>query len=259
MSWASRRRSVYALGVILFFVIIVGGPLAYLYFRIPPTCTDGIMNQGETAIDKGGPCPLVDESRLTSAAVLWARSFRVRDGVYNSVAYIQNPNSGAGIQSVQYRFRLYDEKNILVTERTGTTFIMPSSVTPVFVGNITTGNRVVAHTSFEFTSTPVWEKLDNVASHIAITNTMLSDTNTVPRITATAENSSVVDIRNVTFVAIVLDPAGNAFAASQTAVDVLPAGGSEEIVFTWPDRFSVTVGRMLVLPLVQPETPRAYR
>ncbi len=60
MSWASRRRTTYLTGVILFFVVIIGGPVAYLILSVAPTCTDGTQNGGETGIDIGGPCPLLD-------------------------------------------------------------------------------------------------------------------------------------------------------------------------------------------------------
>ena len=252
MSWAARRQTMYATGVFLFFAVLLGGPLAYWYFTIPPTCTDGIQNQGETKIDRGGPCPLLDDDALTSTGLLWTRSFRVRDGLYSSVAYIQNPNPDAGIRSVRYVFKLYDERNVLVTERVGRTYIMPGSVTAVFEGGIDTGSRVVAHTYFEFLQSPQWERLEDTSQVLSVQNSAISDTNTMPRLTATVENTSVKELRDIKLVAIISDPAGNAFTASQTAIPVLGAGEKEEVVFTWPAPFSVTVGRIVVLPLSPP-------
>jgi hypothetical protein len=54
------------------------------------------------------------------------------------------------------------------------------------------------------------------------------------------------------FVAIISDPAGNAFTASQTALPLLRPGQSEKVTFTWPAPFSVTVGRVSVIPLSPP-------
>src|SRR3989344_4168769 len=136
MSWASRRRTIYAIGVILFFLIVVGGPLLYSYLKTPPTCTDGRQNQGETSVDKGGPRPLLDTSSLSPSAILWTRSFYVRSGSYDAVAYIQNPNQEAGVRAVSYRF-------VLIAERTGAAFLMPGGITPVFEGAIDTGNRTL--------------------------------------------------------------------------------------------------------------------
>src|SRR3989344_4283849 len=191
MSWASRRRPFYALGVALFFLVVVGGRVAYWFFSVPPSCFDGIQNQRETSVDRGAPCPLLDEGALATPAVLWARSFRVRDGLYSSVAYIQNPSTDAGIRAAHYRFGLYDEKNIIVTERRGVTFIMPGTITPIFEGAIDTGNRAVAHTYFDFTDSFTWERLVDTSGVLSISNTQVADLSSEPRLTAVVQNTSV--------------------------------------------------------------------
>ncbi len=258
MSWASRRRTVYTIGIVIFFALVIGVPLER-YLNQPPTCTDGIQNQGETAPDKGGPCPIFDERTLAPSSVMWTRSFKVRGGSYNATAYIENPNDNAGVRAAQYRFGLYDGQNVLVAERTGTTFIMPGSITPVFEANIDTGNRDVAHTYFEFTRPLVWEHLQNPASAITISNREMSNLNAGPRVTATAENTSVAPLTGVSFVAIVFSPAGNARAASQTALSRLNSGERQQITFTWPDPFGTQVGRVDIVPLMAPVSAPASR
>ncbi|HVU75367.1 MAG TPA: hypothetical protein VHD38_00830 [Candidatus Paceibacterota bacterium] len=252
MSWAARRQFLYAAGVILFFAIVIGGPIGYKIITKPPTCSDGIQNQGETSIDKGGPCPLVDESKLAPSSVVWSRSFRVRSGSYNAVALIQNPNQNIGIRQISYKFGLYDEQNLLIAERSGSIYIMPGAITPIFEGAIDAGNRVVAHTYFDFTSAPSWEKLGNAASPLEISNVDISDVSTMPRVTAQVKDTSVESLSAMTFVAIVYDPAGNAFAASQTTLQALAAGATADLIFTWPAPFNITVGRIQVIPLVAP-------
>lgn len=253
MSWAARRKTAYATGVILFFTVLIGGPLTYWYFSIPPTCSDGKRNQGETAVDRGGPCPLLDDQSLNPTGLLWTRSFKVREGAYSAVAYIQNQNADAGVRSVRYRFRLYDERNILVTDRVGSTYIMPGSVTAVYEGNIETGSRIVSHTYFEFLEPPNWEKMQDSSVVLEVKETAMSDVTTMPRLTATVRNTSVRELRDIKLVAIISDPAGNAFAASQTALPLLAPGEVQKITFTWPSAFNVTVGRVAVVPLSPPK------
>jgi hypothetical protein len=247
-----RRRILYILGIIVFFGSIISVPLAIFLYE-DPTCFDGKQNQGEHAIDRGGPCVLLDEASITPNAVLLARSFRVRDGAYTSVAYIENPNSGAGVEKVKYRMALYDSENVLVAERIDTTPIMPGGVTPVFEGGIDTGQRIATHTIFQFLEAPRWERMRNVASVVSITRDPLTDQNTVPRLNAKVENTSVSDIRDLKFVAVIFDPAGNAFAASQTALDRLNANERKGITFTWPSAFEVPVGRIDIIPIHTPE------
>jgi len=251
MSWASRRRLLYGGSTLLFFTLLIGVPLGvWLYER--PNCFDGKQNQDETAIDKGGPCVLLDERYLQPYATLWSRAFPVRGGLYSAIAYIENPNTKAGVRAIRYRFGLYDEKNVLVAEREGITFIMPGGITPVFEGAINTGNRTVARTYFEITPPLVWERMTNTASIVAVESKRASATQSAPRLEATAENTSVTTVLGPAFVAVLFDPAGNAFAASQTTLARLAGGEREEIVFTWPDPFQRTVGRIDIVPLLPP-------
>lgn len=245
----------YITGVALFFVVVVGFPLLYKYITIPPTCVDAIQNQGETSVDRGGPCPLLDENSLQAHAVLWARAFRVRDGSYNVAAYIQNPNREAGVQEAHYRFALYDSQNVLVADRVGTTFLMPGTITPVFESRIDTGTRIVTRSYFEFTEPLVWERAENAALAVSVGNKQVSNTKT-PRITADVQNTSVAHIFDLRFVAIVFDPAGNAFAGSATALSRLDGGESTELIFSWPDPFPSQVGRVDVLPVIEPAFSR---
>lgn len=251
MSWASRRRSIYLSGLITFLIVVIGIPVIKYSYRAP-TCTDGVQNQGETAPDKGGPCPILDERALSPASILWSRSFSVRDSLYGSVAYVVNENEKAGVKSVRFKFGLYDERNVIIAERSGKMFIMPASITPVYEMNIDTGNRLVAHTYFEFMEPLVWERLENTADAIVVNNREMKDVATNPRLTATAENISVAPVLNLSFVAVIFDLSGNARASSMTAVSRLYPKEKQQIVFTWPDSFSYPVGRIDIFPVVPP-------
>lgn len=252
MSWAAHRRLLYAAAVALFLLVVVGGPIAYKILTIPATCADGKQNQGETAVDKGGPCPILDEKLLSPASVLWARSFRVRDGTYNAIAYVQNSNKDAGALGVRYRFGLYDSANVLIAERTGTTFIMPGGVTPVFEGAIDTGNRIVTHTYFEFVEPITWEKLESGTGIVTIGGRQIADVDSMPRITAQVKNTSVADVRDVVFSAVAFDAAGNAIAASETTIPLISPNETRDIAFTWPDPFSTRVGKLDILAVIPP-------
>lgn len=247
-----RRRILYLVGVCVFFGIVVGGPIAYKILTIPPTCDDGILNQGEASVDRGGPCPLLEAIQLQPSAVSWTRAFRVRDGSYNVAAYIENPNDGAGVRSAQYRFKLYDAENVIVAERTGTTFIMPGRITPVFQGGIDTGNRLVTRAFLSFTAEPQWEQMRDAARVIDVSEVAPSDIGSAPRVTARVHNASVSPVFDITLIATIFDTAGNAYAASATRISRLSPDEYQQIVFTWPDPFPSAVGRIDVIPLVTP-------
>ncbi len=252
-SWAARRRFLYISGVFLFFLVTIGGPVAYKLATIALTCHDGKLNHGETAIDRGGPCLLLDERYLQPHSVLWARSFLVRDGSYNAVAYIENPNPSAGVPSASYTFDLYDSQNVLVAERSGTTYIMPGGVTPVLLAGIDTGHRLVAHTYFTLTDpTLVWEKMNNPVVPLSISSKQVITADTVPQLTAIVNNSAVYDVRDASFVGVVFDTVGNAINASATSIPRLLAGAHVQITFTWPFPFPARVGTEDIIPILPP-------
>lgn len=256
MSWASRRRFLYIFG----FLLVVGSatliPLA-MYLYEPGDCFDGKLNNGETAIDKGGPCQLLDERALLPTTIVWSRAMPVRvpgaeQGSYSAVAYVENPNVNAGVMQAPYIFKLYDANNVLVAEVEGATYVMPGTVTPVFEGGINTGHRKVARVYFEFTAPLVWERLYDATEPITVPTKEVVNADKEPRLNAVVKNGSVSDLRETQFVAIIFDTAGNAFAGSATEVQFLERGEQQDLTFTWPDPFEYLPGRIDVLPIMKP-------
>lgn len=131
-------------------------------------------------------------------------------------------------------------------------YIMPGATTPVLESRIDAGNRIVAHTYFEFTEPLMWERMKNNALAISVNNKDISNTSLVPRLSASARNNSVASFMDISFVAVIFDPAGNAFAASATSLERLDADETSQIIFTWPDPFAIQPGRIDVIPLVAP-------
>lgn len=251
MSWARRRRALYLTIIFGILAVIVAVPV-FMWLYEPATCFDGIQNQTETAVDRGGPCALLDERALIPHAVLWARSFEVRDGVYSAVAYIENPNQSAAVLRAPYRFKLYDANNIIVAEQEGVTFLMPGTITPVFAGPISTGQREVARTFFEFVGPLVWERAVDASQIISVTNKRISGETTRPRISAVVTNTSIYDVSDVRVIAVAFDAAGNAINASETVVPFVSADASEPVVFTWPEGFTRPVARIDVRVVMEP-------
>jgi len=240
----------YISGVIATAVLVIGIPLIIWIYE-PASCFDGVQNQGETAPDKGGPCTLLDERVVISQSILWARSFPAREGLYNAVAYVENPNPDAAVLRAPYRFRLYDDRNILIAERYGTTFIMPGTITPVFDGQIETGTRTVARTFFEFTEPLTWERAEDATIPLVVGNKNADET--AARVTAQVRNTGTRDIFDALFVVVVFDTAGNALGSSRTTVPVIEADATHPLTFTWSEPFVYRISRTDILPIVEPK------
>src|SRR5690606_28674337 len=133
------------------------------------------------------------------------------DGVYSAVAYIENQNTGSGAQSVPYRFRLYDDANLIVAERAGTTFVGSNDRFAIVESNIVTGNRVPTRAFFEFLEEPVWQKIDDLYNGrlIIVRSQKAENIDTRPRIVAVLENTLLQPMRNIEVSAIIYNLDGN--------------------------------------------------
>lgn len=245
-SWSARHRFFYIFGTLAIFAFVIILPIFFFTYKAP-SCSDGIKNQGELGIDCGGPCARLCEASALRLIIRWQRAFKVKDGVYNALAYVENPNLDSGIDTISYRFKLYDSANILIYERDGTTSVPPNKIFGVFESNILTGLRVPARVLFEFLGTPVWTKSYAPDPGLVISNKVLSNQDTSPRLAATLQNSSISPVYNTEVVAILYDVTDNALAVSRTVVNDLNPGSMAPLVFTWPEPFTQTATRIELL------------
>jgi hypothetical protein len=265
MSWAETRRLVYALGVIAFFMLLAS-PFIYRHLTIPATCTDGIQNQGEVEVDKGGPCVVRSETQLLPVTVRFAKVFKVEEGVYSAIGYVENPNRDVGLADAVYEFVLYDEKGIFVAQRRGRTRIPPQAVVPIFEAKITTGNQVPVRTELVFTPQSNWERMQSRFDELVVGEAKQEEVlrkqcaindfecfeEYYPRIRAEVENIGLTPFANIPIFAVVFDAAGNAMAASRTVVSALSPRQKVDVVYTWNLPFESAVSRVDIIPVPMP-------
>lgn len=246
VSWSTRRQFFYISATIAVFLFALALPIFFVTYKAP-SCTDGKQNQGEFGVDCGGPCSILCKANALDLVTHWQRSFKVKEGVYSAVAYVENPNFDSGIRNISYRFKLYDKDNLLIYQRDGNTFIPPRKIIGIFESNILTGTRVPVRTFFEFSGIPVWVKTAISEPPLAVISRPPVDQETSPRLTASLENRGLDPIYNVEVVAIVYDGSSNAIAASRTIVDSLGKNALAPLTFTWPEPFAVPAVRAELL------------
>ncbi len=256
--WAQKRQFTYISIFVLIIIIALSFPVYYFFIRHQDSCFDGIQNQNEEGIDCGGVCTKVCVPSSQSPLVHWQRFFKVVDGVYSVVAEVENPNVNVYADSLPYRFRLYDENGVVVGERTGSAFMLPNTIFPIFESGVQTGQRVPIRASFEFSNnTPDWQKRPYQLPKLVIIDQTLASSTSVTatssaKIEATVQNQSDFPATNIEVVALVFDSNNNAIAASHTIVDQIDARSSTQVVFTWPAPFSVPVSKIEIVPKVLP-------
>jgi hypothetical protein len=251
MRWALKRQIFYT-STILFFVGIFLFLIIYPHVNVAPTCTDNRQNGTEEGVDCGGSCTNACQSRTDDLSILWSRAFKVLDGRYNAVAYLENHNKNAAVERISYRFRFADENNLYIGKRDGTTYIPPSGKFAIFEPAIDVGYSTPVYVTFEFTEAPHWsqvsqDKIDQLK--IPVSEIVLADVDTFPRLSATIKNNSLYTIPEVTVVAILYDETGNAVSTSRTYLDELTPEEVSRINFTWPEPITAKVISKEIIPM----------
>lgn len=248
MSWGTNRRNT-VLFVMFLFIIVPVGSIAFIVFYDPPNCFDAKQNGTETGIDCGGSCQLLCNDQVTEPVVLWERAFKVSDGVYNLLAYIENPNPSAFLQETQYVFKIYNEDGVMIGERSGSVSIAPKSARPVIQNNLQTFEQIPARIEFTFTSERIYENTEPKDSLIIIKDEFIENESTSPRVKAKIQNISLKQIKQIDVVILLYDTFDNVLGTSNTFVESLGPEDSKDIVFTWPKSFTDEVNRIEIIPI----------
>jgi hypothetical protein len=252
MSWSSRRRALYFLG---FFIVIAGiaAVVGYSAFYEAPSCTDGKQNGKEEGVDCGGGCPIVCSFSAAEPTVQWSRLFQIIPGVYTALALVENPNGGVAAYDLPYTFKLRDAENVLVSEEKGTFYLPAKAVVPIFVTGIQTGSRIPTRAEFAV-GKPTWVTEAPRTYDLSIDDISLERQDSSPRLTARLTNHSLDTIPTLPLVAVLFDAEDNALHSSRMILKNVPGEGIAELIFTWPQAFVNTVGKIDIIPVPVPDT-----
>lgn len=244
--WAIRRKAMYTAVFLGVLVVIVGVPtVIFLYDK--PTCFDGKKNQKESGVDCGGSCLRLCVQDFAPLVLIWERFSEVVPGVYNLVAYIENPNLTVGVGDMPYAFKVYDYSGTLITERKGITSVPVGKKFAIFEPAIETGPLTPSRVSFDFTADPYW-KYSEYEIGLEVFDIKHSEDSGFAKIDARLKNTTGDEIYDIEVIALVYDTNGNAMMFSATKVDELRPKGSTSITFTWPSLFLNTISRVEILP-----------
>ncbi len=229
--------------------------------KVAPTCYDKKQNQGEVGIDCGGPCTFYCKDELRDPKIRWQRAFIIRPGVVHAVAYIEHSYPTAAARKINYTFKIFDDKNTLIGERAGSTFLGPMGRTAIVEPLIQTGNVTPAFVRLSIIPPLPWEKIPVDFSQVVIkTDRTLLETqgtgtaDTLTRLTATIENTSRLSFKDLDVVAILYDRNDNAVTASRAYLASLPGENLETVVFTWPFEMPTQIVRIEIIPRFNPFT-----
>lgn len=227
------KRQLVIIGV-LFAVILI--PVVFSIYSWLPTasCQDNRRNQGEEGIDCGGPCTPCALKNPENLDVFWTRFVSVREGSYDAVAEVKNPNIKLGAEEFEYEFQFFDDADILVARRVGRSFMFPAETAHFVESNIMTG-RTISRVLFAVRDVR-WAFTNRVPPDVAVGDRKLtvSAEKQETTLTATLLNRSLRDLKEVAVSAFVFDRQENVLAVSKTVEKDLLAGSERQIFFSWP-------------------------
>lgn len=252
-TWSSRRKTTIGLSILII-ILAVAVSVYLLVFYKAPTCFDAIQNGDETGVDCGGSCRRLCQSAFLPAKISWGggKFEKVSEGYYNVAAYIENPNTNGAALNVPYKFTLYDNKGIYITERKGRTVIPAQRSILVFEPAVSVLKRIPAKVTFEFLQPPVWFKAHDRLQSLAIGTKKYSEDTNSSTLQVTLMNKGLTPINNILVGAVLYDLDGNAIGFSQTRLDGLGANSQDVAPFTWPFSRNGKVVTVEALPVIVP-------
>ncbi len=246
-AWSSRRKSLFALIVIMALAILIGVPAFQLFYEAP-ACNDNKKNGDEQGIDCGGSCTkLCSNAFLDIPSPAWVRFKETAPNIYNAAAYIINPNPKAEIKRLPYKLVLFDKNATEIAVRSGVFNLSAGRNTLVFVGGISVKNYVPVRAVLEFDKTPEWMSATDRLTGLNITGKKYDEDDLGSSADITLENRSAAPLRDIAVYAILKDADDNVLDFSKTVVDEIAPQASALAPFTWPSSHG---GRVISLEVL---------
>lgn len=248
ISWSGKKQLSYGSVFVAILLVIFGVP-TYFALKTEPTCFDKKQNQDESGIDCGGICQRACVNQVVGQPIIsWSRSFRVTNGYYNLAAYIQNPNVDYVSKRVAYRFKVYDQDNVILGVREGTTIVSPTKNILIFEPGFQTGELIPTRVFFEFRNQVEWDRYEQRRPEFKVTDVQLLTASTSPKIVAKIQNQSIETFRDLEVSVVIYDKENNAQRTSRTSISSIFDGETKEVIFTWPTAIDFEISKIEVLP-----------
>ena len=251
-SWSTKRKFGYFFIFMAAIVVLVGLPAFFVFYKAP-TCSDGVKNGTERGVDCGGSCARLCPADFAAPKVLWAYSVRVVPGIYNALAYVQNPNPSVEARDLSYILKLYDAEGILVTQRVGKAFVPAGQRFAVFVAGIDVGKRTPVRATFEFAGEPNWRQGSPLTKLRVLDTSLDQGQGGKPSARVRVRNDAPDrSYANVDATVILYDKNDNRVAFSKTVIPSIGPNETQTLYYTWPEPFGAGIVRTEVLFAANP-------
>lgn len=250
MNWAAKRKTIYAVAVIIFLVVFVVYQARNILFPAP-TCIDQKQNGFESGIDCGGTCALRCEQETIPISVEWSRAIVVSSDTYDFAAMLANRNTNSAPLKVEYQFTAYNKAGGVMLSLRGETLVPADGDFPVIVQNVKLPEpptQVVA-----LVSQPSQYAVSDAVKRVQVrVKSTRYEGGATPRIYITLDNLTQRSFLKLPVRVVAYDEYNNAVAVGESIVPGLEKEEEKEIVLTWPEPFSTTPTKLRAYPVLSP-------
>lgn len=239
MSIRFAKKVVYAAFYIII-VVLIGWGVFGLFFHPTVSCFDHVQDQGELGVDCGGPCSTICTAGAQPLTVLSVNAFASTVGHDTFLAQVANPNANLAAQNFDYAFNLYDASGTLLQSIPGQSFLYGSQSggavkylllvnqpVPILVASIqlSVPTSTIAWVSSSSLGTAPQLISGNVSTQVG-SSTVVTSGQIIDNDTAT--------FNHILIIAVFKNAQGNPIGASQTEIDQIAPGQSENFSVSYP-------------------------
>ena len=264
------QREIKRLFVIIVYLLLFILAVAVLYFlfKSDPSCFDGRHNQGEEAVDCGGPCvPCPEVTKLQPIEVQAAEWVHDIDNKYDIVAEVRNPNDVFGVARVRYRATVSGASGETIDESGwNDSFILPGETKYFFVQGFETESLSAGDSSAGIlidSETIDWKRFkDFEAPNLIINNPGYREISGgeigFGQAFGTIINRSNVDLETVLVKILLRDKDDKLLAVNSQVMNTLRVGEFRDYVIGFPHRFPGSVIGVKAFPESNPFDSENY-
>jgi len=242
--------------------------VVYFLFKADPSCFDGKRNQGEEAIDCGGPCvpcsEIIKLQPIEVESVEWVYDI---ENKYDVVAKVVNPNDVFGVARVRYKAIVKNgSEGGPYESRWQENFILPGEAKYLFVQgfeiNASLGDSAEVEIDIDENSI-VWERFKSYEEpNLIINNPGYEEVSGggvgFGRAFGTIINRSNVDLEIVRVKVLLFDDRDKLLAVNSQVMNTLTAGEFRDYVINFPHRFPGSVTNVKAFPESNPFDSENY-
>ena len=193
---------------------------------------------GARAIHEPTPTPTPDPTRaLQPIEILETYLLKVGESDYDFLAKVRNPNSNFGSPQVTYEITFLDATEAMISQNTGTFYILPGQVKYILQTPLSLDSRV-SKATVKILSVQ-WHALDVLAIqgiNFVVTGETyrnISDGAVFSKLNGSVLNNSDFDVGNVDIVTVVMDLNGTPLAINRSEIRTFLAHTTRGFEMTW--------------------------